>query len=191
MACSTVRGTSCEASPPAFSSARTRVEEISGMATAPSPYPPRRTVMMRASCSTRSKRLRILWFEPLEQIDGAPLTRLLLGARDASAGKLRGEALAELDPVVVRAHQRLRERVAFHRDQPELVDGLRGEDVGGGQQVPDVRRIEAAAEEGDLRHRGETSDDPARRLRAPRPREHRAAPRMRPDRPWSGTRRCR
>src|SRR5436853_352265 len=56
MASSTARGTRRETSPPDASSARTCVEETSGMATPPSPYPPRWTVMMRASCCTRSNR---------------------------------------------------------------------------------------------------------------------------------------
>src|SRR5438874_6008887 len=40
--------------------------------------------------------------------------------------------------------------MARHGNEPELLDGLGGEHVGGREQVADVGRVEAAAEERDL-----------------------------------------
>ena len=96
-----------------------------------------------AADDQREAVLRVSVEQVLERLDGAPQAgRLGLGAvhLDETA-EPRGGALAHPDPVLERC-QPLGERVPMDREEPDAIDGARGEHVVGIHQVADVRRVE-------------------------------------------------
>ena len=95
----------------------------------------------------------MLAVQPFEQIDRARVAGFLLGARNPRPRNEARQLFGELHAVRVRRRELLSQRVVHHRHEPELVHGLGGEHVRGGEQVAEVGRIEAAAEERDLTHR--------------------------------------
>src|SRR5438132_8246063 len=95
----------------------------------------------------------------LEEVRGTPFSaELFLDSRDPRAREpeVRDGQLGELRAVLERRLQRLPQRMPEDGHEPQLVDRLRGQHVRRREQVADVRRIEAAAEQCDL-HGPETT----------------------------------
>src|SRR3954465_12024683 len=79
-----------------------------------------------------------------------PISAPIPATRPPPQPGIRDHRLAECCPVLERSGEPLSEGMFVHGDEPQLADGLGGAHVRRREEGPDVRGIEASAEEGDL-----------------------------------------